>query len=327
MKITDETKISELLKMKEFQEFCHLLLPDMGILNGPLKLCRLKAARKIWPENQIAEGFSYMQELIQSGKKIFYPLYTEERMGNPSLKQCGLFHFPVKEKSKFAVICAGGGYTNVCSCVEAFPVAKRFNEMGYHAFVVNYRYNQNAIAPNPIDDLAKAVSHILEHKEALNVDITAYAVVGFSAGGHLAGTFGTEKNGYKNYGLPKPGALFLAYPVVTMGEYTHKDSREKFLGKANASNEKMQKRYSVEEQITANCPPCYIWQCERDNTVSIENTRLLAAKLKHYQIPHIYRTFDSDVHGWGLGDGTLANGWLKDAVTFWNDNDAKGEGA
>lgn len=319
MKITDETKISALFKIKEFQEFRHLLLPDMGILNVPLKRCRLKVARNVWPNNQIAEGLSYMLTLAQSGEKLFYPLYKEnDYKKNLALKQVGLFHFPIKEKSKFVVICAGGGYTNVCSCVEAFPIAKRMNEMGYHAFVVNYRYNRNALAPNPIDDLAKALSFIMKNNEVLNVDGTDYAIAGFSAGGHLVGNFGTEKNGYKTYGLPKPGALFLAYPVVTMGESAHKDSREKFLGKANACNQELQKRYSVEEQITEDYPPCYTWQCARDNIVSIENTRLLTEKLKCYHIPHRYRTYDSNVHGWGLGDGTLAEGWLEEAVMFWN---------
>lgn len=261
-----------------------------------------------------------MKGLVERGEKIFYPLYSEEeRRKNPTLKECGLFHFPIKNQSKFAVICAGGGYTNVCSCVEAFPVAKRLNEMGYHAFILNYRYDKAALAPNPIEDLVKGISFIMSNRESLNVVVDDYAVVGFSAGGHLVGTFGTQVNGYKKYQLPKPGALFLAYPVVTMGEYTHKPSREKLLGKSNVNNVELQKQYSVEEQITDNYPPCFVWQCERDNTVPIQNTRLLVQSLEHNIIPYIYHTYDSEVHGWGLGDGTLAEGWLEEAVEFWND--------
>lgn len=324
MMITDETRIYEILKLREFQKFKHLLLPDMGLWNGFLKLCRLNIARKVWPNNQIAEGLSYMQELIRNDTRIFYPLYNEvEVKKNAKMKQCGLFHFPVKEKTKFVIVCAGGGYSNVCSCVEAFPVAKRLNELGYHAFVLNYRYDKEAHAPNPIDDLARGISFIIKNKEKLNVETEDYAVTGFSAGGHLAGIFGTEANGYKQYQLPKPGILFLAYPVLTMGEFTHKNSRQKFLGKKNINNRELQKKYSVEEQITKHYPPCFIWQCERDTTVPIQNSKLLVKALENNHIPYIYHTYDSDFHGWGLGNGTLAEGWLEEAVMFWKEKGAK----
>ena len=79
----------------------------------------------------------------------------------------------------------------------------------------------------------------------------------------------------------------------------------------------MHKKYSVEVQVTDSYPPTYVWQCERDNTVPIENTQLLIQAFEQYHVPHVYRTFDSEWHGWGCGKGTLAEGWVKEAIHFW----------
>ena len=58
----------------------------------------------------------------------------------------------------------------------------------------------------------------------------------FSAGAHLAGSFGIQNIGYGKYHLPKPGVMFLGYPVITMGEMAHAGSRENFLGKENGDD-------------------------------------------------------------------------------------------
>ena len=78
-------------------------------------------------------------------------------------------------------------------------------------------------------------------------------------------------------------------------------------------------RYSVEKQVTGNYPPSFIWQCENDWEVSVENTRLLAAALKKAGVAYRYKTYPGDAHGWGCGDGTAAEGWLKEAVAFWEE--------
>lgn len=120
----------------------------------------------------------------------------------------------------------------------------------------------------------------------------------------------------EKYGLPRPAAEILAYPVITLGEYTHADSRKNFL-QEKADDEKMREQYSVEKQITAEYPPTYVWQCDKDNAVPIENTVLLTQVLDEQGVPYEYETFDSEWHGWGCGYGTLAENWTQHAVTFW----------
>lgn len=318
---TYKTKIKEILADEDFAEFQEFLFPEMFVKNKLMRMLPLKVFDKVWSVESIVSGFCYMKELRQKGEKLFYPVYDEkEAKKDPSKKQRVIFHFPVEGKTPFAVICAGGGYESVCSFVEAFPVAEAFNKKGYHAFVVNYRTGDQAHFPNPMDDLANAISYILDHAGEFQVEPEGYCVAGFSAGGHLAASFGTESLGWKKYGLPRPGTMVLAYPVITMGEYAHKGSRVKLLGKDHATDPEMRDLYSIEKQITDDYTPAYIWQCEADNTVPIRNTEMLEEELVKRRIPCRYHVYPGNAHGWGLATGKAAEGWLDEAVAFWEEN-------
>lgn len=318
MEITTETRLKEVLKLNEFTQFGSYLNCSKGICGWCISQVRIRHLGKMWNAQSICDGFSYMQSLCRQGRKLFIPVYNEEEiLKHPDLRERVIFHFPAEQRAKFVVICAGGSYGAVCSMAEAFPTAKRLNEMGYHAFVINYRVGKYACAPNPQEDLANAIRYILEHAEELGVETQEYAVCGFSAGGHLAASFGTEALGYKHYDLPKPEILFLAYPVITMGENTHKGSCRRLLGWKNIKSKELIYRYSIEKQVTQEYPSCFIWQCEHDREVSIENSQLFVKALDKYNIPYIYRTYPGDGHGWGLGEGTAAEGWLRQAVKFW----------
>ena len=226
-----------------------------------------------------------------------------------------MLHFPGKPGAPFVMVVPGGGYAVVCSMFEGFPVANALNKMGYHAFVVDYRSGRDALAPNPQDDLAEAVRYVLDHATELGVSPEGYAVAGFSAGGHLAGSFGTKALGWHHYGLPCPAALFLSYPVVTTREHTHSDSCKNLLGQ-NWTQEDVRK-WSLEAQMDRDTPPVYLWQCEADNVVSIQNSKLLYDHLKEFDVPCEYEVFPGRAHGWGLANGKAAEGWLGRAVAFW----------
>lgn len=315
--ITKKTRLRQILTEKEFSEYKQYLLPWK---KGFLLHLKLGAFQGAWNVASIVDGFNYMIDLEKKGEKLFYPVYDKSAVQNDeSLKEQVIFHFPVKKKTKFVVVCAGGGYESVCSFVEAFPVAQRLNELGYHAFVVNYRVGKDAKYPNPMDDLANAIQYILDDAEEFEIEPDEYAVMGFSAGGHLAASFGTNQLGYAKYGLPKPGAMLLAYPVITMGAYTHKGSRDYLLGKDSKNDSALCDRFSIEKLVTEEYPPCYIWQCDQDPTVPIENSKMMEEVLQKHQIPHQYDVFVGKAHGWGLGTGTTADGWVEQAVKFWNE--------
>lgn len=146
--------------------------------------------------------------------------------------------------------------------------------------------------------------------------MTDYSIWGASAGGHLAASMGTTSMGYIKYHLPKPGAVILAYPVITLEKnLTHQGTRENLLGK-NAT-EKIAKEHSIDSNVDANYPPTYIWCGTADTTVPPENTKMMEKALNEKYIPCQCEIFEGVEHGVGPASGTNAEGWIDHAVEFW----------
>jgi acetyl esterase/lipase len=210
----------------------------------------------------------------------------------------------------FAVICPGGGYGMVCSAGEGKPIAEELNKLGYHAFVVYYRVKKKALYPNPHEDLKKAIEEVFSHTDEWNLDTDNWSIWGSSAGGHLVASYCAEKRG-----TPKPSAVILLYPVITMGEYTHKGSRDNLLGK-NAG-EDMKDKLSAEKHITADYPPSFVWYGTKDVIVDCLNAKMFAEALRKESVPYKIEEYEGIGHGAGLAKGTIAEVWFKHAVDFW----------
>ena len=222
------------------------------------------------------------------------------------------------KRHPFAVVCPGGGYGMVCSYVEGVPLARRLNKLGISVFIVYYRVRSKARYPAPQDDLARAVKTILEQADHYMVEKEHYSVWGASAGGHLVASFGTDHMGYKHYGLPKPGALVLTYPVITLDpSLTHQGTRKNLLGQD--ARKEQEEFASIHLHVTADYPPTYIWCGDADSTVPPQNTRLMAAALENAGVRHCCRIFPGLEHGIGLASDTCAAGWLEEAAAFWMD--------
>ncbi|MBR5578370.1 MAG: alpha/beta hydrolase [Lachnospiraceae bacterium] len=219
------------------------------------------------------------------------------------------------KKHPMAIICPGGGYHWVCSFSEGMPYAKKLNSMGYSAFVIHYRCGKGYEYPIPQEDLARAIREILSNSEKWNLIAENYSLWGSSAGGHLAASFGTKKMGYSNYNLPKPGAIILSYPVITMYEKAHQGSRDYLLGKDYSP--KLQEMASIEKQITKDYPPVFVWHGLSDRDVDPDNSRLLAEALRQKGVKYNYLTFEGVDHGVGIGEKLACEGWFEQAVDFW----------
>lgn len=314
--ITLNMKLNEIMHIPEFEGYGKFIFPwpEEEIVN-----VRLRNIDAACPASVIQEGLEYLRKLRKEDKCEFIRLYDREDIKkDPSKKDCLLMTFLLEKEAPVVVLCPGGGYQCVCSFVEGFPVAKRLNELGYHVVIVNYRCKEAAVVPNPMDDLGSAVRYIMNHAIEWKIN-SQYALMGFSAGGHLAASFGVKMFGYERYGLPKPVCMILGYPVITMGKFAHEGSKNTLAGSNCTKMEKFVQMYSVEENITHDYPASYIWQCSKDDTVPIENTEKMAEKLSQYGVVYKYRTYNSKVHGLGLGKGTIAEGWLDEAVRFWKE--------
>lgn len=267
-----------------------------------------------WVKGDMLYGLNRLLEVADEGKPYVHPIWPGE---GGAKEKVSLLHFPMSGKAPFVLICAGGAYCTVASMVEAFPIAAKLNEMGFHAFVLEYRSGVHGAFPAPQEDLAQAIRYILKNAETLAILPEDYAVCGMSAGGHLAATLAAESMGDFYSDIPAPAAIFLGYPVVTMGKYTHTLSRRMLLGDAPGADTVEQ--LSIERQIHKESPPIYLWQCREDAVVPHENSLLLAQALKQNGVRHLFRTFAGDAHGWALGTGTPAEGWLEEAVRFWQE--------
>ncbi len=213
------------------------------------------------------------------------------------------------KKHPFAVICPGGGYGMVCSFVEGLPYAEELNKRGYHAFVVYYRVKGKARYPHPQEDLQKAINDIFAHEDEWNLDITNWSLWGSSAGGHLVASMFIE-----DWKIPKPSALVLIYPVITLGEHTHLGTRNNLLGK-NASQEMIEK-LSINLHIDCNFPRTYFWNGTADKSVDPINSNLLEESLKKAGVSYKRDVFLGVGHGVGLAKGTNAEKWFDKAIEF-----------
>lgn len=259
------------------------------------------------PVESTVNALNTMCERIDKGQTLFYSLPN---------KDTGIYAFTIGQDRPFVLILPGGGYNNVFAFVEGYTTAIKLNELGYNAFIGQYRVGKNAHYPNPQDDVAEMIQWIFLNAKRLGVNTKDYAVCGFSAGGHLAASWATKQLGYEKYKLPKPKAVMLAYPVITMGEHTHPGSRKKLLGK-DYQNKEIQKMYSIEGLVDSDYPATYLWQCKKDSIVPFVNSQMFAEVLKKYNCHYEYLSVDGSGHGLGLGEGTPAEGWLEKAIALW----------
>ena len=150
-------------------------------------------------------------------------------------------------KHPFAIICPGGAYNMICSRKEGEPYAKELNKRGYHAFVLYYGIKRKARYPRPQEDLKRAITEIFANEEEWNLITNNWSIWGSSAGGHLAASYCLE-----DFGTPLPNVLVLCYPVITLGEHTHKKTHDNLLGKKPTIE--MVDKMSIEKHISSSFP-------------------------------------------------------------------------
>lgn len=200
------------------------------------------------------------------------------------------------------VICPGGGYV-YRSEREAEPIALVFASMGFCCFVVEYHVAP-AVHPAPVQDVAHAVAWVRAHAAELHIDPNAIAVMGFSAGGHAAGSLGVYWHDavlMADAGLApeqaKPNAMVLCYPVITGGEFAHRGS---FVNLTGSEDLTVHAEYSLETKVTAQTPPTFLWHTFEDGAVPVENTLMMASALRRAGVVTEVHIFPKGGHGLAL---------------------------
>ncbi len=207
------------------------------------------------------------------------------------------------KKRGMVLVCPGGGYAGT-SPREAEPIAMVFNNAGYHSAVLDYSVAPRR-HPQPLKDVARALTIIRERTVAWDIDLSCLFIIGFSAGGHLAASFSnlykepwlSAYEGVDLMGLSLKGCI-LSYPVLTAGEFRHVGSFDNLLGPAHTEEERM--NFSMELLVNPHTPKTFLWHTVADGSVPVENSLLYAQALRKHKIPFEMHIYPDGGHGLSL---------------------------
>lgn len=180
------------------------------------------------------------------------------------------------EKRPVILMCPGGGY-EMTSDREAEPMAMQFLAMGYHVAILRYSVSP-VHYPVALQQVAESVLYLKNHAEEYHIDPEKIVLQGCSAGGHLAANYGiawnrpflTKLMGVENDPERlRVAGLLLCYPVITSGEKAHEESFRNLLGE---QYEEKKEELSLENQVTPDTPPTFLWHTATDETVPVENS-------------------------------------------------------
>ena len=181
-------------------------------------------------------------------------------------------------KVKPSVLVLPGGAYKFCSDREAEPIALAYLAKGFNAFVLRYSLNEKSAFPTPLNDASKALKFIRDNAAEFCTDPQKIAVIGFSAGGHLAAALSTMSD-------DKPNACILGYPCIL-------SSTSPILASPVES---------VTDYVTDKTPPTFIFAASNDGAVPIENSLSYAEALNRNGISFELHIFEDGDHGFSLG--------------------------
>jgi acetyl esterase/lipase len=233
----------------------------------------------------VVQSINRMIDDVAVGHQVFHDFYTDgQKQDTPERENTGLFFYRGRPGAPFAIIAPGGGFSYVGSVHEGFPYADVLSSLGYNAFVLKYRVGQGGAVAS--EDLAFALSYIFANAEELQVSTEGYSLWGSSAGARMAaaiGSHGTARFGGAD--LPKPATVVMAYT-------SHQDH-------------------------TADEPPTFAVVGRRDGIAPPAAMERRVSALSANGTNVEFRVFPEIGHGFGLGTGTSAEGWVEDAAAFW----------
>jgi acetyl esterase/lipase len=256
---------------------------------------------------------------------ILWPEGAPDAKGNEIADKPWLDCYPLRGESPApaVVVCPGGGY-GMRADHEGKPVADWLNTLGIAAFVCHYRVAPYK-HPVPMLDAKRALRTVRANATEWNVDPSRVGILGFSAGGHLSATAGTQFDpGDLTASDPierqssRPDLMVLCYPVITFTEYRHHGSMTNLIGED--APEELRYFLSAEKQVTERTPPAFLWHTADDSGVPVQNSLLMADALSRNNVPFALHVFQAGRHGLGLAQGenpdvaqwtTLCAGWLK----------------
>lgn len=281
---TRTSRIEDVMSDSVFGDYGRLIFPvDDGYWSGET----LENLRLIWynyiDPDKTVEIVNYMRTRAARGETIFYNIYTDaERAADPEKRNTGLFFFKGREGAPFAICNAGGGFAYVGAMHDSYPHALELAKKGYNAFALIYRPD------DAYEDLARAITFVYDHAAELGVNPSGYSLWGGSAGARMAATLGNSANLRaltSRTDIPQARAVIMQYTG-----------------------------YST---VSAYDAPTYACVGTSDGIAPWRVMQNRLQSLSNMGIPTEFHAYNGLPHGFGLGTGTVAEGWIDDAVNFW----------
>ncbi|MFP4293041.1 MAG: alpha/beta hydrolase [Cyclobacteriaceae bacterium] len=222
------------------------------------------------------------------------------------------------EGNKFPVvlICPGGGY-HVQAHHEGQPFAQLFAMHGIVGAVLTYRVFPDRY-PAAYADATRAMRMLRAKAGQYALDPERVAIMGFSAGGHLASTVATQPELYKepednlaDQFSARPDRVILGYPVISFTDYAHEGSAKAILGEN--PDPKMREQLSNHKQVTPDAPPAFLFHTADDTAVPVQNSLMYASACLEHEVPVELHVFPKGRHGVGM---SLEN----PALSIWSEN-------
>jgi len=233
----------------------------------------------------------------------------DEKVATKKMKHAAMMAFIAENNPDglAVIICPGGSYRYLGIKKEGYKVAKWFQKNGISAFVLRYRVGiRNNRFPAMIQDLQRGIQLVKENYAIYCIDTCKVGVIGFSAGGHLAGTSATyfDINFIKELGIEtktslRPDFAVMIYPVVSMTDsLAHKKSRHNLLGKRYSPE--LQHMMSLEFNAHAQMPPVFLIHCKKDRKVNYLNALYYYRALINEGVQCNFTLYDEKGHGFGI---------------------------
>ncbi len=272
-----------------------------------------------------AKALNLVVENYNNGVQITYKLYTQEEIAaKVDRDRAELYYFPAEQtRGRYALVLGGTAACTSGELREGLATAWELHEMGYTVFVLRYRTWVDSSDDAPMEDLTRAVEYITTHAEEFRVQPEDYAIIGYSTGGHLAALFASRSSGYNHPELPQPAALLLAYPINNFAEFKPVYR----IVMDHGSGEPRYYTKNISDCITPDFPATYHWWGKNDTTLMLMNLCKQGPEIEKalcaQGVNHKCVVYNNAPHASSTGIGTDADGWLNDAVAFWEEQTAE----
>ncbi len=247
--------------------------------------------------------------------EMFAPAADAKARSGPNKRACIL-------------VCPGGGYSRLTRH-EGEPLCELFSSLGMLSGVVVSRIAPFRF-PAPYADACRAVRVIRSKAAELDIDPNRIALMGFSAGGHLAASVATRPDFYADGDddlvasvSARPNRVILGYPAISLVTSYHAGCAAKLFGPD--APEAQRRELSLELHVTKENPPAFIYHTADDGAVLVENALMFASAYAREKVPCELHSYRSGPHGVGMAlDRPALRSWTG-LLTDWLSDWVKGD--